>query len=123
MFKAAVGDDIYGECPTTNKFQEKMAEVTGKEAALFCPSGTMTNLIALMIMAPHRGDSIIVGDKSHIVNYEHGNATNFGGVNLKVLENCEYTAMLETDDINKLLPNIDDPHISKITGMSIESCH
>jgi threonine aldolase len=83
----------------------------------------MTNLIAMMIMAPGRGDSIIVGDKSHIVNYEHGNGANFGGVNFKVLENCEYTTELDLDEIKKLLPNVDDPHISKITGLTIESPH
>ena len=77
----------------------------------------------MMIMAPARGDSVIVGDKSHIVSYERGNAATFGGVNLKVLENCEYITEFDLDEVQKFLPNVDDPHISKITGLSIESPH
>ncbi len=79
MYEAEVGDDVYGDDPTTNRLQEKSAEMLGKEAALFVSSGTQSNLTAILAQAT-RGDEIIVGDKSHIFNSEAGGASVLGGV-------------------------------------------
>ena len=79
MYEAEVGDDVYGDDPTTNRLQDKAAEMLGKEAGLFVSSGTQSNLTAVLAQAT-RGDEIIVGDKCHIFNSEAGGASVLGGV-------------------------------------------
>ena len=71
MAEAEVGDDQYGEDPTVNLLQETFAELTGKEAALFVPSGTMANQIALRVLA-RPGDAVVAGARQHLVLYEAG---------------------------------------------------
>jgi threonine aldolase len=78
MAAAPVGDDVYGEDPTVNALEEMVAGLLGKEAALFTPSGTMANQIA---MGTHtsRGDEVVCVENAHVRNYEHGGASaNFG---------------------------------------------
>src|SRR3712207_6288468 len=79
MAQAEVGDDVYGEDPTVNRLQELAAEMLGKEAALFVASGTMGNLVAMLAHCP-RGAEVILGDESHIFNYEQGGASALGGL-------------------------------------------
>lgn len=69
---AVVGDDVFGEDPTVQELERKSAELFEKEAALFVPSGTMGNLIAIMVHCNERGAEIIVGDMSHVYLYEQG---------------------------------------------------
>src|SRR5437764_7865218 len=78
MYRAEVGDDVYGEDPSINRLQELAAQRLGKEAALFVASGTMGNASAIMAHAG-RGEAIIVGDQSHIYRYEVGGASTLGG--------------------------------------------
>src|SRR5207244_5068079 len=78
MYRAEVGDDVYGEDPTINRLQALAAEYTGKEAALFVPSGTMGNTISLLAHAG-RGESVMVGNQSHIYRYEVGGGSTLGG--------------------------------------------
>src|SRR5436305_7897702 len=68
MYRAEVGDDVYGEDPTINRLQELVAERTGKEAALFVPTGTMGNTASVLAHAG-RGEAVMVGDQSHIYRY------------------------------------------------------
>src|SRR5437588_4779897 len=84
MYRAELGDDVYGEDPTINRLQELAAERTGKEAALFVPSGTMGNAVALLSHAG-RGQSVMVGDQSHIYRYEVGGASTLGGSRMYVV--------------------------------------
>lgn len=79
MAQAEVGDDVYGEDPTVNRLQERVASLLGKEAALFVPSGTMANQIALRIHT-QPGDDVIVGEGSHNWLYESGAAGAISGV-------------------------------------------
>ena len=79
MAEAEVGDDVYGDDLTVNKLQEKAAEMLGKEAALFVPSGTMGNLLAILVHCA-RGEEVICGDKSHIYVNEAGGMAALGGV-------------------------------------------
>ena len=79
MAEAEVGDDVYMDDPTVNKLQEKAAEMLGKEDSLFVPSGTMGNLLALLVHC-QRGDEVIVGDKSHIYMNEAGGMSALGGI-------------------------------------------
>lgn len=69
MFTARVGDDVYGEDPTVNLLQQRMAELTGKQAALFVPSGVMANQLAIKAHT-NPGDEIVVESESHIFQYE-----------------------------------------------------
>src|SRR5271167_3166909 len=71
MAEAEVGDDGNGEDPTVNRLQESYAELTGKEAALFVPSGTMANQIALRALTKP-GDAVVAGARQHVVVYEAG---------------------------------------------------
>ena len=79
MAEAEVGDDVYRDDPTVNKLEELAAEMLGKEAALFVPSGTMGNLIALLVHC-QRGDEVIVGNQSHIYLNEAGGMSALGGI-------------------------------------------
>src|SRR5918998_5468158 len=69
MAEAEVGDDVYGEDPTVNLLQERAAEIFGKEAALFVPTGSMGNQIAVKLHT-RPGDEIIIEERGHIYNYE-----------------------------------------------------
>ena len=71
MAKAPVGDDVYGDDPTVNQLEADAAAMLGKEAAVFVTSGTQGNLSALLAHC-QRGESIIIGDSSHIFSYEQG---------------------------------------------------
>lgn len=71
MFSAEVGDDVFGEDPSVNRLEEKAARLFDKEAALFCPSGTMTNQIAISVHTKP-GDEVICHELSHVYNYEGG---------------------------------------------------
>jgi len=83
MAAAPVGDDQYGEDPSVNRLQEKIAELLGKEAALFVPSGTRANQIALKILT-RPGDEVVVGEEAHIVWHESGAAAANSGVQFTV---------------------------------------
>src|SRR5216110_3392773 len=69
MAEAEVGDDVYGEDPTVNRLQQRAAEIFGREAALFVPSGSMGNLIAMRVHT-RPGQEIICEEQAHILNYE-----------------------------------------------------
>jgi threonine aldolase len=79
MFAAPVGDDVYGDDPTVNALQAYAAEMFGYEAALFAPSGTQTNLIALLAHCG-RGDEYLVGQDAHTYKYEGGGAAVLGSI-------------------------------------------
>lgn len=86
MAEAEVGDDVYGEDPTVMRLEAMVAERLGKEAAVFVPSGTMGNLIAVLSHCG-RGDEMILGDQSHIFHYEQGGSAAVGGVHPRTLPN------------------------------------
>ncbi len=84
MAEAPVGDDQYGEDPSVNRLQERIAELLGKEAALFVPSGTMANQIGLKILT-RPGDEVVLGDEAHIVWHESGAGAANSGVQFAVV--------------------------------------
>ncbi|WP_374045088.1 low-specificity L-threonine aldolase [Geobacter sp. AOG2] len=86
MMAAQVGDDVWGDDPTVNRLQATVAERTGKEAALFLPSGTQSNLAALMAHC-ERGDEYIVGQVAHTYKYEGGGAAVLGSIVPQPIEN------------------------------------
>lgn len=79
MAKAEVGDDVFGEDPTINRLQEMAAEKMGKEAGLFVSSGTMGNLLAVLVNC-QRGDEVIMGDLAHTFLFEGGGISALGGI-------------------------------------------
>ena len=85
MITASIGDDDRNDCPTTKQFEQEVADLLGKEAALFVPTGTMANLVSLLTMAKTAGESIIVGDKCHFLHYEGGSMGSMGSVLPRVL--------------------------------------
>ncbi|HVM09228.1 MAG TPA: GntG family PLP-dependent aldolase [Acidimicrobiales bacterium] len=84
MAEAEVGDDVYGEDPTVNELQETFAARVGKEAALFVPSGTMGNQLALRLLAAP-GTAVLAGARSHVVVYENGAGGRNAGVQFTAL--------------------------------------
>ncbi len=84
MARAPVGDDQYGEDPSVNLLQERIAELLGKKAALFVPSGTMANQIGLKLLT-HPGDDVVVGAEAHVVWHESGAAAANSGVQFTVV--------------------------------------
>ncbi|HUK16853.1 MAG TPA: GntG family PLP-dependent aldolase [Bryobacteraceae bacterium] len=78
MMEAEVGDDVYGEDPTVNRLEQRAAEITGKEAALFVPTGTMGNTIAVKLSTEH-GQEVICDSRSHVLDYELAMTAWFSG--------------------------------------------
>lgn len=105
MFKTEVGDDVFGEEPTVNALEEKAAKLFGKEAALFCPSGTMTNQIAIKVHT-QPGDEVLCDVTAHIYNYEGGGISFNSGAQAKLLqgERGQISGQQVEENIN---PNFD----------------
>ncbi|MBI2964991.1 MAG: low-specificity L-threonine aldolase [Chloroflexi bacterium] len=96
MAKAEVGDDVYGDDPTTNKLQEKAASILGKQAGLFVASGTQGNLTSVLSHCT-RGDAFVLGDKAHIFQSEAGGTSVLGGVVMKTVPNNADGTLNEAD--------------------------
>ena len=120
MAAAEVGDDVYGEDPTVNRLQEIAAERMGKEAGLFVPSGTMGNLLSVLIVC-QRGDEVIMGNMGHTFLFEAGGISALGGVFPNTLPNQPDGSLLLEDIEAAIRP--DDIH-DPITKMVIlENTH
>jgi threonine aldolase len=120
MNAASVGDDVYGEDPTVNQLQATAAEMLGKEAALFTPSGTQSNLLAVMSHC-QRGDEYIVGQEAHTYKFEGGGAAVLGSVQPQPLD-------FETDgtlDLGKVALRIKplDVHFARTRLLCLENTH
>lgn len=105
MASAEVDDDVLGYDPTALLLETEMAKMMGKEAALFVPSGTMGNLIAVLVHCEVRGSEVILGDTSHINIYENGGISTIGGVHSRQLKNNDDG----TIDIDLIESAIRDP--------------
>ncbi|MBC7961265.1 MAG: low-specificity L-threonine aldolase [Vallitaleaceae bacterium] len=112
MMHAEVGDDVYGDDPTVIRLEAMAAELMGKEAALFVPSGTMGNQLAIMSHT-QRGDEIILGENSHIVVHEVGAAAVLSGVCFRTIKNSD--DMIYASDIKRSVRS-DDIHVPR-TGL------
>lgn len=119
MAEAEVGDDVYLDDTTVNELQAKAAEMLGKEDSLFVPSGTMGNLIALMVYC-QRGDEVILGDKSHIYLNEAGGIAALGGIHPRPVMN-QRDGTLALDDIRASINYGDDVHHTLSRVISLEN--
>lgn len=120
MFKAEVGDDVFGEDPTTNLLQEKVAKLLGKEDSLFVASGTMANQLSLRAQT-QPGDEIIVERNSHIFNSESGGGAALSGVQFYLLEGNR--GILHPSQIEKVIRDSSDHHRPVTRLIWIENTH
>lgn len=88
MFSAPLGDDVFSEDPTVNTLESRMATLFGHEAGLFCPSGTMSNQIALAVHT-RPGDEVICDEGAHIYRYEGGGLMANSGCSVKLILGTE----------------------------------
>jgi len=117
MFTAEVGDDVFGEDPSVNKLESIAAEMFGMEAGLFCPSGTMTNQIAIKCHT-QPGDEVICDKVSHVYIYEGGGIAFNSGAQVKAIDGDRGRITAE-QVLNSINP--DDVHKAKSTLVSLEN--
>jgi threonine aldolase len=115
---AKVGDDVFGDDPTVNALQERVAALLGKEAALFMPSGTQSNLCALLAHCG-RGDEYIVGQLAHTYRYEGGGAAVLGSIQPQPLPN-QPDGTIKLEDIAAAIKP-DDPHFARTRLLALEN--
>ncbi|HEX8638237.1 MAG TPA: GntG family PLP-dependent aldolase, partial [Pyrinomonadaceae bacterium] len=122
MAEAEVGDDVYGEDPTVNILQERAAEIFGKQAALFCPTGSMGNQIAVKLhTAP--GDEIIIEERGHIFNWELGMPAVAAGVTIRPVRAANASGMLTWREIESAI-HTNAPYYAAPTGLiCLENTH
>lgn len=120
MQQADVGDDVYGEDPTVNRLEAMVAEMTGKEAAVFVPSGTMGNLISVLAHCG-RGDEMIIGDNAHVYIYEQGGSAALGGVHPRTVP-TEADGTLPLERIAEAIRG-DNEHFPITRLITVENTH
>ena len=118
MAEAEVGDDVYDEDPTVHELQDRVAQLFGTEAALFVPSGTMANQIALRAHTQH-GDEVILGKDAHCWRSESGSLAALSGLQTCIMPDFSFTA----DDVRAACKAGDDPHLSLTRVVAIENSH
>jgi threonine aldolase len=118
MVRAVVGDDVYGEDPTVNALQQRLADDLGFEAGLFVPSGTQSNLLALMAHC-QRGDEYIVGMDAHTYKYEGGGAAVLGSIQPQPLPQSA-DGTLPLDAVERAIKPI-DPHFARTRLLCLEN--
>jgi len=122
MAAAEVGDDVFGEDPTVNRLQEKAAEIFEKEAALFVPTGSMGNEIAVKVHTKP-GQEIVIEERGHVLNYELGAAAILSGVTIRAVKSADGSGHLTWDEIEAAL-HIDPPYYQAATGLiCLENTH
>ena len=117
MLSARVGDDVFGDDPTVIQLQDKISNMFGMESAIYCPSGTMTNQIAIKIHT-NPGDEVICDRLCHIYNYEGGGIASNSGVSTRLLHGER--GRFEASDVAKNV-NPDDEHFPITSLVSIEN--
>jgi len=117
MMKAPVGDDVFGEDTTINKLEATVAELFGMEAAIFCPSGTMTNQIAIRCHT-QPGDEVICDQSSHVYQYEGGGIASNSGASVKLLTGDR--GRINSEQVRSAI-NPDDPHRAHTSLVSLEN--
>ncbi len=119
MAAAAVGDDVYGDDPSVNELQERLAEMLGKEAALFVPSGTMSNLIGVRVHC-RPGEAMICEASRTSIYYEQGGYAQVNGVAVWPLHGQNGVLQLEQLET---VPIREDPHASRVRLLCLENTH
>jgi threonine aldolase len=118
MAAAEVGDDVFGDDPTVNRLQERAAEIFGFEAALFFPTGTQSNLAALMSHC-QRGDEVLVGLEAHTYRYEAGGGAVLGSIQPQAIVN-RADGTLDLNEVEAAIKP-DDPHFARTRLLALEN--
>ena len=122
MAEAEVGDDVFAEDPTVNRLQEKAAEMFGKEAAIFMPTGSMGNQVAVKLHT-NPGDEAVIEERGHIFNYEMGTPASVSGVTLRPVKSSNPNGILVWSDLETSL-HIDQPYYAcPTTLLCLENSH
>jgi threonine aldolase len=120
MSEAVVGDDVYGEDPTVNSLEERVAELFGHQAALFCPTGSLANQLAIrMLVAP--GEELITETNSHIVRAELGAGAAFSGITTRTW--LSPRGELRADDALNIAKPDSGPYLVSTKAIAIENTH
>jgi threonine aldolase len=120
MLEAEVGDDVWGEDPNVNALQEEVADLLGKEAALFVPSGTMANLVSVKAHT-QPGDEVIIHPAAHTVRMESGGAAMVAGVQWRFLGNPD--GSLAPEEVRAAIQRGDNPHFAPTRLICLENTH
>ncbi|GLQ08688.1 threonine aldolase [Devosia yakushimensis] len=120
MAEAEVGDDVFGDDPTVSRLEQRMAAMLGKDAALFVPSGTQSNLLALMSHCG-RGDEFIAGQNAHCYKYEAGGAAVLGSIQPQPIAH-QPDGTLALDDIAAAI-KAGDSHFATTRVIALENTH
>jgi threonine aldolase len=120
IYEAEVGDDVYREDPTVNKLEEYMAELFGKEAALYVPSGTMANQLSLNILT-QPGDEVICDRNAHIFQYESGSPAKLSGLQLSLVDSER--GIFTAEQIAPLIRPADAYYMARSRVIEIENTH
>jgi threonine aldolase len=118
MAQAPVGDDVFGDDPTVNALQTFAADLFGKEAALYFPSGTMSNQAALLAHT-RRGDEIFLHERSHILLYEQGGAAVHAALQTRCF--ASENGMLDPGAMEEFVHTDDDPHFAPTRLVALEN--
>jgi len=122
MASAEVGDDVFREDPTVNRLQERAAEIFEKEAALFVPTGSMGNEIAVKLHTKP-GQEIVIEERGHVLNYELGAASLISGVTIRPVKSVDGSGHLTWDEIQPAL-HIDSPYwVTRTALICLENTH
>ncbi|HEX4209600.1 MAG TPA: low-specificity L-threonine aldolase [Candidatus Binataceae bacterium] len=119
--QAELGDDVYGEDPTVNRLEAMAAELTGKEAAVLVPSGTMANLAAMLAHCP-RGTKALLGSEAHTYVYEAGGAAALGAIVMTPIRNLE-AGELDLEHLRDELERPPDAHFAQPSLIALENTH
>ncbi len=119
MAEAEVGDDVYGEDPTMNQLERRAAEIAGKEAAIFVPTGTMGNIIAVKLHT-HHGQEVICDSRSHLFDWELAMVAWFAGCLIRPI--ATENGILSWDQIRQLIKPV-GPHWAPTGLVEIENTH
>jgi threonine aldolase len=118
MMKAEVGDDVFGEDPTVKRLEEKCASMLGMQAAIFCPSGTMTNQIGVKVLTqPY--DEVICYKGSHIYKYEGGGLAGNSNVSVRLLNGDR--GRISMEEIATNINNVQDAHLPLTSVVALEN--
>ena len=117
---APVGDDVYGEDPTVNALEEKVANLFGKEAALFCTTGSLANQLSIRLLVSP-GEELITETNSHIVRAELGAAAVFSGITTRTW--AADRGLLKAEDVLNIVKPNSGPYLVSTTAIAIENTH